>query len=479
MADFNTQTEQGTFRAGPNPQFRPANQQSGSFQVPEAGGEEKESGFLSRFGGRVKETFGAAGIKERATDIFETGKRVVKGETKPREALGQIAGKSAGEFSEFVGANIVDLLGVGAEKVGAKEPLKQKFTELLETPTGKKALGVALQGQEAWEKFKVENPNDAANVEALLGVVEFAPAGVGKKILTEAGELAVTAGKATARQARRQASNVVEVASRKLAKTRFESIQKRVAPKLTKKERELAISQGRVTRGGRTIFGGRKPDVVQVENKITRAAEIFNQRIPKAHKLDELELAKRADKEITAISKRLAPELKKVKLREADLEDALDEWDSLKTAQQESDDFLINENLFTRQQKSFEKVLLEVIDADNLNDVWDMRKAYDRSVPTNVKKATAQSESLLQFKKELWLQNRGLLNNMFDSIAEELNETARKRFDDMTALYLGRQNIIAKAKILEKGKSGIVTKKDLLKTSLGLTGVGAVGNIIF
>jgi hypothetical protein len=82
-----------------------------------------------------------------------------------------------------------------------------------------------------------------------------------------------------------------------------------------------------------------------------------------------------------------------------------------------------------------------------LADVWDARIGYDKSIPANVKNATEASAPQLQFQREMWMQNRAILNGAINDAASGLGQTSQDAFAKMSDMYTAQQNILSKAKI--------------------------------
>ena len=60
--------------------------------------------------------------------------------------------------------------GVGWLPEGFREDSLKAFQDLMKTQGGQMALNAAGQGVKAWESFKESNPNEAANLTAILDV---------------------------------------------------------------------------------------------------------------------------------------------------------------------------------------------------------------------------------------------------------------------------------------------------------------------
>ena len=144
----------------------------------------------------------------------------------------------------------------------------------------------------------------------------------------------------------------------------------------------------------------------------------------------------------------------------------VDTWKAVKAAQQEEPEFDAFAGSAKSQAKfeSFLKPLQwDITDASGtfqaptpktLADVWDARIGYDNSIPSNVKNATEASAPQLQFQKEMWLQNRAILNGAINDAATGLGQTSQDAFAKMADMYTAQQNILSKAKINVAGAPG-------------------------
>lgn len=270
-------------------------------------------------------------------------------------------------------------------------------------------------------------------------------------------------------------AKAIERGAQKSLLKQLETITQKIAPKLSKGERMAAISEGRVTETGGKLFG--RIDEVQATKKIEDAAKTVFKRIPDAAKKSTFEIANYARKEISSIAKRLEKNLKQVKLPEQEVTETLDKWDALKTAQHNLPEWDISPGVSAKDQQVFEKYLEKLINADDLDGVWKIVQEYDDTVRTSIKNATNQSSDLAQFRSDTWRQNRTLLRDIVDRMAENLVPDSKKSFKEMTDLYTVRNNIINNAEVFTKRKGGIFNPSDFAKKVIGGTviGTGAAG----
>jgi hypothetical protein len=253
-----------------------------------------------------------------------------------------------------------------------------------------------------------------------------------------------------------------------------QALEQKIAPKLTKFEVGQALKEGRVIRGKVSRIFGKKPDTVIQSTKVKQSANTIQELIPEATKLTDAQLVPKIQKQVATLSNDLKPVLKEAKVSEKVKEDMVSSWLKIKQEQVANVSRKMTKKRFEGAQKEFEDTLLEVADADNLDDVWNIRKKYDDLIPSNVKKATAKSSDALQVEKEMWLENRRVLNEMMDVMSKGLEEQSAKRFSQMSDLYRAEMNIINRADIARKSTGGIFVPKNVLRSGIGL-GATAVG----
>jgi len=224
-------------------------------------------------------------------------------------------------------------------------------------------------------------------------------------------------------------------------------IQDLISPKPTIKEAKLAESQGRLIKAKEpTIFKSGTLDKVIPSDKVIKASQTIQREIPNASKMNEATLYKALDDKTTTIAKQLKPELEKTPIKKETVDKLVNDWESLKKKQ--SDNIYVSDVIDVKKyQKDFETKFIDKTNLNNLNDIWEKRKSYDDSVPENVKEANDLSSDKLLAQKEIWLQNRGVLNDAINDISNGMGDVSRNAFSDMSDMYNAKQNILSKAKI--------------------------------
>lgn len=268
-------------------------------------------------------------------------------------------------------------------------------------------------------------------------------------------------------------------AGRQLKKVGDESLKlaETISPPLTKKEVQLAQKQGRFYEGqDPTLFKAGTADQVAVSSKTADAVRTIKDTIPNASKLKPSELYTAVDDAITKKATDLAPVMKQTPIKPETIQKINDDWAALKKLQIEAADASEEANIL-KLQKKFEERLMKS-GSNSQNDLWETRKAYDSGIPSNVKRANSLSSESLQNKKEIWLQNREILNKAITDASSGLGEAARKPFFDMSNLYEARNSLLSKTKV-NKAQVSKIDKflKENPKTS-ALLGGGTVYAIL-
>ena len=382
----------------------------------------------------------------------------------------------------------------GLEDLGEK--LGDKFKFLTDKIAGTK-LFKELGELEAQGFITKENAPELFNVRESLGTTEALGQIAGEVLLAEGivtgAQKVVTKGRQVVGKISEEAPKLIKEGISKVKEIRspaklaqdLTKIEETISPGLTSKEIQKIASEGRLTRGKQSRLFGDKPDIITQSKGVKKASETINERIPNASKMNDQELLKATQGEISNIATKLKPEMQKIQVTADKTTEALNTWNRLKTSQVADADFVAFGG--KTMQKNFEAFLNEVktrvkgVDGKfrnkNLDDMWEIRKRYDNSIPDRVKQAHSGSESRLQFQKDTWLQNRAILNNMINDTASGMGDVSRKAFSEMTDLYTARQNIITKTK-LSKEAIGLLSGENLKRVTvkLGLIWIG--GNLI-
>jgi hypothetical protein len=272
----------------------------------------------------------------------------------------------------------------------------------------------------------------------------------------------------------------------------LQSIQDTISPKLTAKQTAAAFNEGRVTRAPDSFMSkifGQQPDTVAPSKAVQQAAKTIQDAIPGAADMNDAQLHTALSEQIANTGSTLRPQMEATPIKQATTGRVVDTWKAVKAAQQEEPEFDAFAGSAKSQAKfeSFLKPLQwDITDASGkfqtptpktLADIWDARIGYDNSIPANVKNATDASAPQLQFQREMWMQNRAILNAAIHDAASGLGNTSQDAFAKMSDMYTAQQNILSKAKINVAGAPGIGVLGHVGNLFKGKTGAvaGAAG----
>lgn len=243
-------------------------------------------------------------------------------------------------------------------------------------------------------------------------------------------------------------------------------IEELISPKLTSKEIKLAEREGRIIpKKEAGIFTKGKPTTVIPKNKVMSNAPIIQKNIPGAAQMDESQLADELRMKVSEISQKLKPEMEQVTLPPENVSTIYKNWEKLKEKQ--TKDFRFTDNSGNKRfQKSFEERLKGVTSDTNMDNVWDLVKSYDDSIPESIKNATDKSAPVDIFRKEMWLQNRRILRGAIDNASNGLGDISKKAFKEMSAMLDSHENIISKAHVDTKAEQAKIIQ--MLKSPAGV-----------
>ena len=250
-----------------------------------------------------------------------------------------------------------------------------------------------------------------------------------------------------------------------------------ISPKMNAKETKLAQSQSRIVAGKEpTMFKSGTADTVIPTDKIVKATQTIQREIPNASKLPPSELHTALSARTSDMAEKLKPEMIKTPIKPETVQKITDDWSAIKK-EQLNNAYTPNDVNVKKLQSDFE-TRLQQSKSGNMNDLWDTAKAYDDSVPPNVKNANSLSSESLQAKKEIWLQNRGVLRDAINDTTNGMGETSKQAFSDMHDMYNAKENLLSKAKIEKAQSSRLVqwAKDHPYLTTLGVgTAASATG----
>lgn len=247
----------------------------------------------------------------------------------------------------------------------------------------------------------------------------------------------------------------------------FQKVQEIISPKLDAKEIKKAIAEGRIVPGqDPTLLKGGTPDAVLPSSQTARAAETVYNQIPGASSMKAPDLYTALGTKTSEHAQALRPAMQATPVTEDTVQGITDAWNALKAKQLDNPYIPTTANL-ERLQQNFERDFLQASKSDNLGDLWDTRIKYDKSVPISVRNATSLSSDTLQAQKEIWLQNRGILNDAIENASTGLDDVASKTFKEMSDMYNAQEGIISSYKMSKGELSRIADwiKKNPIKAS--------------
>ncbi len=401
----------------------------------------------------------------------------------------------AGHAVDTIFAPVTSTIKAITDKI-AENP---KVQELAQTKGVGAALDALSGAQGKYDEWAKANPDKASYLEGTIKSAMFGLGGAEDPIESPTGALKSvasdlkTAGTKALDAADTAAGKVIDTANElpgkvagtaKSAKeavvgpelTDLGKIQETISPRPLLKESKVAMKEGRLTRGEESTIFGKKPDTISPSDQVVKASQTIQNHIPNAAKMDDAELYNALSDKTTKISEDLKPEMEKVPVSKETQSSVRKTWEQVKKDQETEPEY----DAFPGSGKSqvkFEAYLkdLEATPNPSLNDVWEARKNYDSSIANNVKNASEASSPQLQWQKQMWLQNRSILNDLIHDTESGLGTESQKAFSDMKDMYSARENLVSKAKADTKGTTGFVpkTKEEFMdwakKAGLGIT----------
>jgi hypothetical protein len=127
---------------------------------------------------------GVQGVKQSFRDVTNKNADIINSGQSPASQVAQVAGQNV-KFFGSLAANAAGTVAKAVTPDVIEEPIKQKFTELvqmgIDTPTAQKAI-------QAYQEFKQAHPEAAGNAEAAGNFIDFALWGLGAGAGVKVGE---------------------------------------------------------------------------------------------------------------------------------------------------------------------------------------------------------------------------------------------------------------------------------------------------
>ena len=389
------------------------------------------------------------------------------------EALGQLGGTAldlltAGTYGK---ATAGMKAGELAPKLSKLPTVAQGLKNVAEKPTGlltKQGLKAVGKGAAIGYGYDVTQGLQGQRGEGRTGVASVIP-GLGTVI--GAGLPALAEGAQSIKNATGNVSPELKAIQKN---ERLTNLQDRISPKPTIKEVRLAQSQGRIESGQpRTFFKAGTPDRIIPTSQVKQASEVIDKYIPNHADLSNPELSTEIKNQVENISQKLEPELKKTPIDQETVRKINSELKDTQKTQLKLGDTPDSKAIIKKSQKDFQETV-KGTKGRNLNDLWETAKAYDNSIPDNVKNANVNSPENLQLKRQLWLQNRRILKNAINDSSFGLGKTSRQAFSDMTSMYEAQRGLRSRA-ALTKAQPSKLSELYNSKAGKAIRAVGKLG----
>lgn len=443
-------------------------------------------------------------INQGLTDVVQGSKQKSTSQAiqqAGRGALGALSGVVGGATAPI--APILEPLGKEFQKIGESTVKKEGQTDL----SG--GLMDKITNLPSVQKFAINNPNagevitDLVNVigailgarkapEAIESASRTAVDIIGKPPGPDMGGTGLKGSLTPLIDNVKNAPKDIFNKIKTLGKTEpndLEIISEKIAPKPTVKEVKNAMAQGRLYSGSDpTALRGTSGGKIAASDQQFKTTQTIYKNIPDAAKMDDPTLYSALSEKIGETARNLKPEMQKIPVNRETTGKAFEKWKELKTSRAQNADFVDNlagnKALQTQFENHLKDLEWDIMDKTGkfksptpktLDDVWETAIKYDNSVPDNVKQATSISDSKLQFRKEMWLENRAILRNILTDAENGLGKTAKDAFIEMRDMYEGQNGLLSKAKVEKPQSSKImqaVKNNPLVKTTIKAVGLG-------
>lgn len=409
-------------------------------------------------------------IKQRANNIVNQYVKSQEGERNPVAAGFDIAGETLAGISGLLGETVI-----GAGKVllpqEKEDAIKASLTDAIQPIIQDPDIQDVVQRYQNLDENTKQDLRTGGNiVMSLVDILTLGTTGKGVRaaapiVKESAGTLARGAAEGTVAVGKGIREGL-ENSGKILPFNKRVSVAETISPKINAKEGRKIISEGRVERPAESILFGRRPDVVTPDERTAAAAAIVETRIPNAENLDIFQLSNEIKKITDSSVKDLEPKFRAVPVSEDVVENTFNKWEQVKLKQADEPEFQAFGGA-AKFQERFENFLAELAAADNLDDAWKIRIRYDDIIPDSVKQASSNSAPSTALQHDMWLENRALMNDLIFELSNNLDETGKQAFDELSLLYQSRNNLIQKGKIDTKGEKGLVNTRNTLKALLG------------
>jgi len=127
----------------------------------------------------------------------------------------------------------------------------------------------------------------------------------------------------------------------------------------------------------------------------------------------------------------------------------------------------VNKLMTPKDIKSLNLAIDNIKQAKTAGQLRDARKSLDLATPDSVKKASAISSDILQYRNAIWKQARWEINDLIEASATKYGKASVKNvFRSMSELYQAQENILSKAWNIVKETKWLISWENIKKAAV-------------
>ena len=127
----------------------------------------------------------------------------------------------------------------------------------------------------------------------------------------------------------------------------------------------------------------------------------------------------------------------------------------------------VNKLMTPKDIKSLNLAIDNIKQAKTAGQLRDARKSLDLATPDSVKKASAISSDILQYRNAIWKQARWEINDLIEASATKYGKASVKNvFRSMSELYQAQENILSKAWNIVKETKWLLSWENIKKAAV-------------
>lgn len=260
-----------------------------------------------------------------------------------------------------------------------------------------------------------------------------------------------------------------------------DNIKNIISPVLSTKNYKEAALKGLATPSSSSFWTGVKPSKIQLSDELSQAAVTAEKHVKELgynpSKVSAEEFPTIIDKALSTIGPKLRDAFKEIKVPISMKNILSNTWNTVKNSQLKKANLShINVKSF---QKEFENDYLSKIRQvweskdgfrnTSLEDLWDIVISYDKDWSTAVKSMRDDVGDVAIAQRQVWLQNRKILRDAMDSLAENITDLdVKNAFKEMSDLYKAKTAAIDSLKPITTETSGVLQEgaKNTIKQAL-------------